>query len=146
DEGDTVKLLGGQEVKLNSDTRVIADDQKALAIAGTMGGQESAVRETTRDIFLESAFFNPLAIAGRARAYGLHTDSSHRFERGVDYELQVEAMERATALLLDIVGGEAGPLTHVHSEHLPKERQVSLRRQRIVSGLSLEIEDEEVID
>src|SRR5690606_23417595 len=75
-----------------------------------------------------------------------HTDSSHRFERGVDYELQVEAMERATALLLDIVGGEAGPLTHVHSEHLPKERQVSLRRQRIFSGLSLEIEDEEVID
>src|SRR5690606_7902998 len=107
----------------NSDTMVIADEQKALAIAGIMGGQESAVSETTRDIFLESAFFNPLAIAGRARSYGLHTDSSHRFERGVDYALQVEAIERATALLLEIVGGEAGPLVHVANEHLPQERQ-----------------------
>src|SRR5690606_17169345 len=146
DEGDTVKLLGGQEVKLNSDTRVIADDQKALAIAGTMGGQESAVRETTRDIFPESAFFNPLAIAGRARSYGLHTDSSHRFERGVDYQLQVEAIERATQLLLDIVGGEAGPVVHVSNEDLPKEREVSLRKARILSGLSLVIADEEVLD
>src|SRR5690606_22806758 len=146
EQGEKLVLLDDQEVTLQGDTLVIADDRQALAMAGVMGGKASAVSESTRDIFLESAFFNPLAIAGRARAYGLHTDSSHRFERGVDYELQVEAMERATALLLDIVGGEAGPLTHVHSEHLPKERQVSLRRQRIVSGLSLEIEDEEVID
>lgn len=146
EQGEKLVLLDDQEVALQGDTLVIADDRQALAMAGVMGGKASAVSESTRDIFLESAFFNPLAIAGRARAYGLHTDSSHRFERGVDYELQVEAMERATALLLDIVGGEAGPLTHVHSEHLPKERQVSLRRQRIFSGLSLEIEDEEVID
>jgi phenylalanyl-tRNA synthetase beta chain len=139
-------LLDGQEVKLNADTLVIADEKQALAIAGIMGGKASAVSETTRDIFLESAFFNPLAIAGRARSYGLHTDSSHRYERGVDYNLQVEAIERATQLLLDIVGGEAGPLVHVKNEHLPQERQVTLRKARILSGLSLEMADDEVVD
>lgn len=145
-QGEPLVLLDGQEIKLNADTMVIADDKSALAIAGVMGGKTSAVSTTTRDIFLESAFFNPLAIAGRARSYGLHTDSSHRFERGVDYNLQVEAIERATALLLEIVGGEAGPVVHVSNEHLPQERQVSLRKARIVSGLSLEMADGEVID
>jgi len=145
-QGESIQLLDGQELKLNADTMVISDQQKALAVAGIMGGKESAVSETTRDIFLESAFFNPLAIAGRARSYGLHTDSSHRFERGVDYSLQLDAIERATALLLEIVGGEAGPVVHVTNEHLPQERQVSLRKARIVSGLSLEMADNEVVD
>lgn len=145
-QGEQIVLLDGQEVKLNADTLVIADQQGALAIAGVMGGKASAVSEQTRDLFLESAFFNPLAIAGRARSYGLHTDSSHRFERGVDYALQVEALERATTLLLEIVGGEAGPLVHVTNEHLPKERQVTLRKARIVSGLSLVMADAEVVD
>ncbi len=145
-QGESIQLLDGQEIKLNADTMVIADQQKALAVAGIMGGKESAVSEATRDIFLESAFFNPLAIAGRARSYGLHTDSSHRFERGVDYSLQLDAIERATALLLEIVGGEAGPVVHVTNEHLPQERQVTLRKARIVSGLSLEMADDEVVD
>lgn len=145
-QGESIQLLDGQEIKLNTDTMVIADQQKALAVAGIMGGKESAVSEATRDIFLESAFFNPLAIAGRARSYGLHTDSSHRFERGVDYNLQLDAIERATALLLEIVGGEAGPVVHVANEHLPQERQVSLRKARIVGGLSLEMADDEVVD
>lgn len=145
-QGELIVLLDEQEVKLNSDTMVIADEKQALAIAGVMGGKASAVSSTTRDLFLESAFFNPLAVAGRARSYGLHTDSSHRFERGVDYNLQVEAIERATALLLDIVGGEAGPVVHVTNEHLPQERQVSLRKARIVSGLSLEMADADVVD
>ncbi|MDR7091042.1 phenylalanine--tRNA ligase subunit beta [Cellvibrio fibrivorans] len=145
-QGESVQLLDGQEIKLNADTMVIADQQKVLAVAGIMGGKESAVSEATRDIFLESAFFNPLAIAGRARSYGLHTDSSHRFERGVDYSLQLDAIERATALLLEIVGGEAGPVVHVTNEHLPQERQVSLRKARILSGLSLEMADGEVVD
>jgi len=145
-QGEQLTLLDGQEVKLNADTMVIADQQGALAIAGVFGGKPSSVTTETRDIFLESAFFNPLAIAGRARSYGLHTDSSHRFERGVDYNLQVEAMERATALLLEIVGGEAGSLVHVTNEHLPKERQVTLRKARIISGLSLEMADSEVVD
>jgi phenylalanyl-tRNA synthetase beta chain len=145
-QDETIVLLDGQILKLNKDTLVIADNQRALAVAGIMGGKSSAVSETTRDLFLESAFFNPLAIAGRARSYGLHTDASHRYERGVDYNLQVDAIERATALLLDIVGGDAGPLVHVSNEHLPKVRQVSLRKARILSGLSLNMADAEVID
>ena len=145
-QGELLVLLDGQEVKLNADTMVIADQQGALAIAGVFGGKPSAVTVETRDIFLESAFFSPLAVAGRARAYGLHTDSSHRFERGVDYNLQVDAMERATALILEIVGGQAGPLVHVTNEHLPKQRQVTLRKARILSGLSLEMADTEVVD
>jgi phenylalanyl-tRNA synthetase beta chain len=145
-QDEPLTLLDGQEIKLNADTMVIADQNGALAIAGVFGGKPSSVTAETRDIFLESAFFSPLAVAGRARSYGLHTDSSHRFERGVDYNLQVEAMERATALLLDIVGGEVGSLVHVTNKHLPKERQVTLRKARILSGLSLEMADDEVVD
>jgi phenylalanyl-tRNA synthetase beta chain len=145
-QGEPIVLLDGQELKLNADTLVIADSQEAVAVAGIMGGKSSAVSGDTRDLFLESAFFNPLAIAGRARRYGLHTDASHRYERGVDYNLQVDAIERATALLLDIVGGDPGPLVHVTNEHLPQERQVSLRKARILSGLSLVMADAEVVD
>lgn len=145
-DGEKLVLLDGQEVTLASNTMVIADAEKALAIAGVMGGKDSAVNDTTRDIFLESAFFSPIAVAGRARQYGLHTDSSHRYERGVDYELQVDAIERATQLLLASVGGEAGPLIHVTNEYLPQERQVTLRKARIVSGLSLDMSDDEVVD
>ncbi|WP_341938645.1 phenylalanine--tRNA ligase subunit beta [Marinimicrobium sp. C2-29] len=145
DAGETLVLLDEQEVTLTEGTLVIADHDRPLAMAGIMGGKDSAVGPQTRDIFLESAFFNPIAIAGKARAYGLHTDSSHRFERGVDYELQEAAMERATELLLSIVGGEPGPLVKAWDEaHLPQNRQVTLRRERIVSGLSLELPDEEV--
>src|SRR5690606_16941810 len=107
-EEETLTLLNDQEVVLRSDTLVIADQVKVLAVAGVMGGAESAVSATTRTIFLESAFFTPTAVAGKARSYGLHTDSSHRFERGVDHQLQVAAIERATELLLAIVGGDAG--------------------------------------
>lgn len=146
EQDETVILLDGQEVKLNSDTLVIADATGPLAIAGVMGGKTTAVTETTRSVFLESAFFNPLAVAGRARSYGLHTDSSHRFERGVDYQLQRDAIERATALLLEIVGGEAGPVIEVTNSFLPEIRQVTLRKERIVSGLSLEMADSEVLD
>jgi phenylalanyl-tRNA synthetase beta chain len=145
-DGEKLVLLDGQEITLASNTIVIADAEKALAIAGVMGGKDSAVNDTTRDIFLESAFFSPIAVAGRARQYGLHTDSSHRYERGVDYELQVDAIERATQLLLASVGGEAGPLIHVTNEYLPQERQVTLRKARIVSGLSLDMSDDEVVD
>jgi phenylalanyl-tRNA synthetase beta chain len=145
-QGETLQLLDEQVVQLNANTLVISDATSALAMAGVMGGKASSVTETTRDLFLESAFFSPLAIAGRARAYGLHTDSSHRFERGVDYALQVDAIERATALLLEIVGGDAGPVIHVTNEHLPQDRQVSLRKARILSGLSLEMADAEVVD
>lgn len=147
EQGEKLTLLDEQEVELNADTLVIADDQSALAIAGIMGGLASSVTQNTKDIFLESAFFNPLAIAGKARSYGLHTDSSHRFERGVDYRLQEKAIERATQLLLDIVGGEPGPV-HLReaTEAMPAERRVTLRRERVKSGLGIDMADDEIVE
>ncbi|MGO4321445.1 phenylalanine--tRNA ligase subunit beta [Pseudomonas sp. KB_12] len=145
EEGEKLVLLDGQEVTLRSDTLVIADHARALAIAGVMGGEHSGVSATTRDVFLESAFFDQIAVAGKARSYGLHTDASHRYERGVDWQLAREAMERATALLLDITGGEAGPIIETVSEqHLPKIAPVTLRAQRITQMLGMEMDPVEV--
>ncbi|WGL16797.1 phenylalanine--tRNA ligase subunit beta [Microbulbifer bruguierae] len=147
EQGEKLTLLDAQEVELKSDTLVIADEKGPLAIAGIMGGLDSCVTENTKDIFLESAFFSPLAIAGKARSYGLHTDSSHRFERGVDYRLQEKAVERATQLLLDIVGGEPGPV-HLRevTEAMPAERRITLRRERVKTGLGIALSDEEIVD
>lgn len=138
-------LLDGQEVTLNDSTLLIADEQKALAIAGVMGGEGSGVSENTRNIFLESAFFDPITIAGKARSYGLHTDSSHRFERGVDFQLQKKAVERATALIVEICGGEPGPVTEAASEsHLPALREVALRSEKVTSLLGMAIENSHI--
>ncbi len=134
-------LLDASEVTLNAQTLVIADEQKALAMAGIFGGLNSGVTKDSRDIFLESAFFAPTEMAGRARQYGLHTDASHRYERGVDPELQRTAMERATALLLEIVGGEAGPIVEAKSdEHLPTAAQITLTRQKLDRILGIHID------
>ncbi len=144
-EGEELALLDDQEVKLQGNTCVIADHAGALAMAGIMGGADSAVSETTTDLFLESAFFMPELAAGKARNYGLHTDSSHRYERGVDFTLQRDAMERATQLLLEIVGGEAGPITEAVSEsHLPVKTDVILKRSQIKRLLGLDIADNHV--
>jgi len=139
-------LLDGKEVALSTDTLVIADQDKALAIAGVMGGLDSSVQAYTKHIFLESAHFAPAVIAGKARSYGLQTDAAHRFERGVDYNLPREAMERATQLLLDIVGGEPGPITE-STDNLPLDRTVTLRAERItrILGISLPAEQVESI-
>ncbi len=146
-ESEKLTLLDGQEVKLNGETLLIADKSAPLAMAGVMGGEASAVTDTTRDILFESAFFAPLAIAGKARSYGLHTDSSHRFERGVDPELQRKAMERATALLIEITGGEPGPIVEVLSdEHLVKPVAIQLRRSRVAKLLGVEVSDEQIVD
>ncbi|EXJ13433.1 Phenylalanyl-tRNA synthetase beta chain [Imhoffiella purpurea] len=145
--GERLALLNGEEAELREDTLVIADAERPLAMAGIMGGADSGVGDDTRDILLESAFFAPLAISGKARSYGLHTDSSHRFERGVDPELQVRAIERATALLLDIVGGTPGPVHETSSaEHLPPRRPLQLRERRIAQVLGLELPAESVED
>lgn len=145
--GEPLELLDGQTVTLRPDTLVIADATKALAMAGIMGGQGSSVTTDTCDIFLESAFFAPLAAAGKARSYGLHTDSSHRFERGVDFALQVEAIERASALILSICGGEAGPLTvAVSAQHLPERAAITLRAGRIQKLLGFAMPTGEVED
>ncbi|CAM3219458.1 phenylalanyl-tRNA synthetase beta subunit [Pseudomonas gessardii] len=146
EEGEKLVLLDGQEVTLRSDTLVIADHSRALAIAGVMGGEHSGVSATTRDLFLESAFFDQIAVAGKARSYGLHTDASHRYERGVDWQLAREAMERATGLLLEITGGEAGPITETVSEqHLPSIAPVTLRAQRVEQMLGLVIEEAQIV-
>jgi len=138
-------LLGGQEIKLDNETLVIADDQGPLALAGVMGGEASGVADATQSILLECAFFAPEAIAGRARRYGLHTDSSHRFERGVDPELQQRAMQRATSLLLEIAGGEAGPVVEVVSEQmLPQRASIVLRESRVERLLGTRIEADEI--
>ncbi len=98
--GEKLRLLDGNEVELRADTLLICDEQAPLALAGVMGGEHSGVSATTSRVFLESAHFSPLSIAGQARSYGLSTDSSHRFERGVDAALPARAIERATELLL----------------------------------------------
>ncbi len=138
--GEPLKLLDGSDLKLDAQTLVIADGAGPVAIAGVMGGERSGVQDGTRDVFLECAFFAPLAVAGTARRYGLQTDASQRFERGVDPQLQHDAIERATALLLEIVGGEPGPVTEaVASRALPKPPEVNLRASRLaqISGLVL---------
>jgi phenylalanyl-tRNA synthetase beta chain len=138
--GERLVLLDGSELALREDTLVIADGGKAVALAGIMGGQNSAVGERTRDIFLESAFFAPAVMAGSARSYGMHTDASHRFERGVDFNIQVQAVERATELLLEIVGGEPGPVVEaVASEYLPELAPVALREERIDELLGITV-------
>ena len=145
--GEKLTLLDGQEIELTNDSLVIADKEKPLALAGVMGGEDSGVNADTQDLFLESAFFDPIAIAGKARSYGLHTDSSHRFERGVDFELQRNAMERATALLVDIVGGDVGPIIEeLSTEQLPHLPSIQLRRDRINRVLGCDIPDMEVED
>ena len=140
-------LLDGREVTLDTDTLLITDASGPVAIAGVMGGERSGVQADTVDVFLECAFFHPLAISGTARRYGLHTDASHRYERGVDHALQHRAIERATALLLEIVGGEPGPVTDaVSPEHVPPALEVSLREQRLHELLGVEVDAKEVDD
>ncbi|BAO44241.1 phenylalanine--tRNA ligase subunit beta [Thiolapillus brandeum] len=145
--GEKLTLLDGSDVDVQQGTLLIADDEKPLALAGIMGGEASGVVEDTRDILLESAFFSPTAIIGKARAYGLHTDSSHRFERGVDWQLQIRALERATDLLLHIAGGEAGPVVEaVAGDQLPESPEIHLRRFQIPRILGVEIDDATISD
>ena len=139
--GEKLVLLDGQEVELTEQVLVIADHEKPVAIAGVMGGEHSGVSGKTRDLILEAAYFDPIALAGKARDYGLHTDASHRFERGVDYKLARDAMERATSLLMDIVGGEPGEIVEVASkDHLPTDRTIDLRAQRLNDVLGMDID------
>jgi len=144
---ENVALLNGQTIKLDNETLIIADDKQALALAGVMGGSESAVSDDTQDVFLECAFFNPRSIAGKARNYGLHTDSSHRFERGVDPTLQERAIERATQLIINIAGGSVGAITEVTTAStLPQRSAVLLRKLRLEKTLGIALADEQVVD
>ncbi|MEG1439666.1 MAG: phenylalanine--tRNA ligase subunit beta [Hafnia sp.] len=146
-EGEKLTLLDGNEATLSSDTLVIADQQKALAMGGIFGGEHSGVNAETQDVLLECAYFNPLSITGRARRQGLHTDASHRYERGVDPALQAKAMERATRLLLDICGGHAGPVIDVANEAaLPKRATITLRREKLDRLIGHHVADAQVTD
>lgn len=142
-----ITLLDGSEVTIPNDTLVIADDARPLALAGVFGGEYSGVSDTTQDILLECAFFAPLAIMGKSRRLGLHTDSSHRFERGVDPEMQHKVMDRATRLVLDICGGEAGPVVEAKSDaDLPKPVQILLRRSKLDKILGHHVPDSDVVE
>jgi len=140
-DGEKVTLLDEREVELRNNTLVITDDSGPIGLAGIMGGLSTAVSDKTSDVFFEAAFWPPAFMAGVARQYALHTDASLRFERGVDPAGQARAIERATELLLDIAGGEAGPLSdHVVAEHLPKNAPLELRKSRLAKVLGTEIE------
>lgn len=146
-EGESLVLLDESEVQVKVDTLVIADEEKALALAGIFGGLHSGVTPQSTDIVLECAFFAPDAILGKARQYGLHTDASHRYERGVDPALQAKAMARATQLLTAIVGGDAGPVfTAEAPEFVPQSKQVSLRAERLTRVVGIEFKVEQVTE
>jgi|WetSurMetagenome_2_1015567.scaffolds.fasta_scaffold08653_5 phenylalanyl-tRNA synthetase beta chain len=146
-KGEKITLLNGQTIDLDDKILVIADHQQPQALAGVMGGVDSAVSEKTTQIFLESAFFLPTLLAGTARRYGLQTDSSQRFERGVDPSLQAKAMERATMLIIEICGGEIAPLIQmIEPESLPDRPTLYLRRERLKRLLGVDIPNTDVSD
>ena len=144
-ENEKLVLLDGKEVNLSSEIMLIADSKKPVAMAGIMGGLATSVTDSTKDVFLECAFFEPVAIAGKARRYGMQTDASHRYERGVDYNLQRKAMERATSLLLEIVGGDPGPITEAVG-NLPEPVKIELKIELVSQVLGIEITKKEIID
>lgn len=141
--GESVLLLNEQTVEPDADTLLIADEARALALAGIMGGEDSGVTLDTTEVFLESAFFAPDAVAGRARRYGFTSDASHRFERGVDFELARTAIERASGLIIELCGGQAGPVVEaVSRSDLPQRKPVSLRPARVRKVLGVALEDD----
>jgi len=145
---ETLTLLNGSQIALAEGSLLITDDSGPIGLAGIMGGASTAVSDSTQDIYLEAAFFAPIAIAGRARGYGLHTDAGHRFERGVDYNGQVTAIERATQLIASIAGGVAGPVVDtVNEAELPSVNRVRLRAARVerVLGMAIDAADIENI-
>ncbi len=143
--GERIELLNGQTVDLQPDMLVIADASGAVALAGIMGGASTAVSETTREIFLESAFFSPAAITGKARRLGMSTDSSFRFERGVDFAATRQALERATQLILDICGGTVGEVTEVGTS-LPERKPIALRVSKSQAILGIPLDQSIVAD
>ena len=139
--GEKIELLNEQTVTLRDDTLVISDQHSAIAIAGVMGGIATATHDDSTEILLESAFFDPIAISGVARSYSLHTESSLRFERGVDYELTHRAMERATELVLEICGGKASEINQcVDTSSLPTIEQINITSEKISRVLGFELD------
>lgn len=143
--GESVKLLDGRDARLDDDFLVVTDADRVVALAGVMGGFDTRVTDATNNVFLEAAHFAPAAIIGRGRKLGLHTDASHRFERGVDPELPRQAIEVATRLVVELAGGKPGPVTEaVLPDALPRPAAIVLRRARIARVLGIGIVDAEV--
>ncbi|MDR0577036.1 MAG: phenylalanine--tRNA ligase subunit beta [Candidatus Accumulibacter sp.] len=139
--GEKILLLNGQTLELADDVLLIADDRRPVAVAGVMGGEETGIGLDTTEMFLESAFFAPRAVAGRARRHGFDSDASYRFERGVDFGASRQALERASQLILEICGGEAGPPCEAEAQaSLPARPPVRLRQRRVgkVLGIALD--------
>ncbi len=143
---ETITLLDGRTLTLTPESLIITDTEKALALAGVMGGKDSGVNAETTDIFLESAFFTPVPLSLTARRYSLQSDSAYRFARGVDFNLPLEALNRATTLLLQIAEGEAGPITDVTNEkYLPFPPKIDLNKNSIPRLLGITLPDQEVM-
>ncbi len=142
--GERIKLLEGSESELDKNVLVIADHRRVLGLAGIMGGSGSAVQDGTVDIYLECAWFSPTAISGRSRHLGLQTEAGYRFERGVDLQGQLRAMERATRLLMEITGGKPGPVT-VMEEPRRQPSPVRLRRARLEKLLGIAVPGNDVV-
>ncbi len=141
--GEKVGLLNESTVELKDDTLVIADDNSVLAIAGVMGGLTSATLDNTSNILLESAFFEPVSIAGKARNYGLHTESSLRFERGVDFGITEIAMDRATQLIIEICGGKASDVKAcIDKSALPELPAINITQEKIQKVLGFELDSD----
>jgi phenylalanyl-tRNA synthetase beta chain len=143
ESGEALSLINGEAIELDPGYLVIADHERPIALAGIMGGMQSAVGNETRHLFLESAFFSPEAIGGRGRRLGFGTDSSHRFERGVDFEMTRKALERATRLILEICGGKAGPITELR-DRLPPREPIAVRLLRVQRVLGVALSNGEV--
>ena len=144
-DGETLTLLNGSDATVGPQFLVITDADRAVGLAGVMGGEDTKVSSATRNVFLEAAHFAPSAIIGRSRKLGLHTDAGHRFERGVDPELPRIAVERATRLIMDVAGGTPGPVIEaVLPEHLPRPQPIELRRARLARVLGTHVADAEV--
>lgn len=143
--GENLKLLDGRDAALDDSFLVVTDADRAVGLAGLMGGFDTRVTDATTAVFLEAAHFAPAAIMGRGRKLGLHTDAGHRFERGVDPALPRTAIEYATRLVLDLAGGTPAPVTEaVNAADLPQPATILLRRARITRVLGITIEDAEV--
>ena len=146
-QGETLQLLNEQNISLQGDELVIADDAGVIALAGIMGGLRTAVTDDTKNVVIESAFFKQLAIAGKARRFGLHTDASQRFERGVDFELPKLALDRAVSLLAQFGNGKVGQITLVENvDELPKRNSVTLPLSQVTALLGIEIDKQKIID
>jgi len=144
-DGETLTLLNGSDATVGPQFLVITDADRAVGLAGVMGGEDTKVSSATRNVFLEAAHFAPSAIIGRSRKLGLHTDAGHRFERGVDPELPRIAVERATRLIMDVAGGTPGPVIEaVLPQHLPQPQAIALRRARLARVLGTHVADAEV--